>query len=81
MPECKILSFSNKYGYEMYLYQSYAIWLFSYLDSIYFCEYKFCLRYLLCLVIVSAVLFPVSFLMGEFDREITNVIQKNRAAQ
>lgn len=81
IPECKVLYFSNKYGYEMYLYQSYAIWLFSYLDSIYFCEYNFCLRYLLCLVIVSAVLFPVSFLMGEFDRKITNVIQKNRAAQ
>ena len=33
------------------------------------------------MVIVSAVLFPVSFLMGELDRKITNVIQKNRAAK
>ena len=36
---------------------------------------------MLCLVIVSAIIFPVSFLMGEFDRKITNVIQKKRVTK
>lgn len=73
IPECKVLSFSNKYGYEMYLYQSYAIWLFTELDSRYFFEYHVCLRYLLCLAIVSAVIFPLSFLMGELDKKIAGI--------
>lgn len=69
-----ILSFANKYGFELYLYQNYAIWTYAIIQKKFLLGFPTILRYLLCIICVACILFPLAYLMNKVNNKIYYLI-------
>lgn len=72
-----IISFANKYGYEMYLYQNYSLWISSiFLATPLMHSMHWSVRYLSVIAMTSCVLFPIAKLMNSVDNKLCMVLNK-----
>lgn len=69
-----ILLFANKYGFELYLYQNYAMWIYAIIRLKYFTGLPIIFQYLLCIIFVTIILFPIAFLMNKLDNKLCKIL-------
>lgn len=71
---CNLLQFANTYGFELYMYQCFAMQGYAFLAKMFWPEASPWLKYVLILSIVPFLLFPMAYIANKINKKICRVI-------
>lgn len=69
-----ILLFANKCGFELYLYQNFALWGYAIIQKKFLLGLSIISQYLLCIIFVAIILFPLAFFMNKVNNKLCNIL-------
>lgn len=71
-----ILRFASDYCFDLYLYQNFAMWIYSIIKDHYFRAYPIWAQYLLGVIIAAALLFPMALVMNKVNHGLSGLLTK-----